>query len=129
MRSAEPERDVIARLPCFATGAPAPATTKADRVEMLNVWRPSAPVPHRSTASSGASTRTARVRMTRAKAATSSGVSPRTRIMASRAATWTGGAEPSISSSIAASASGAGRVPPPATSSTAAETADRGSGA
>ena len=37
MRSAEPEREVIARLPCFATRAPAPATTKADSVEMLNV--------------------------------------------------------------------------------------------
>ena len=33
--SAEPEREEIARLPCLATGTPAPATTKAAQVEML----------------------------------------------------------------------------------------------
>ena len=33
--SAAPERDESARLPCFATGMPAPATMKAAQVEML----------------------------------------------------------------------------------------------
>ena len=37
--SAEPDRDVIARLPCLATGTPAAATTSAAVVEMLNVPR------------------------------------------------------------------------------------------
>ena len=51
--SAEPDRDVIARLPCFATGTPAAATTRAAVVEMLNVPLPSPPVPHVSIAPSG----------------------------------------------------------------------------
>ena len=38
--SALPLRDVAERLPCFATGTPAPATTKAAAVETLNVARP-----------------------------------------------------------------------------------------
>ena len=33
--SAAPERDDSARLPCLATGTPAPATMKAAQVEML----------------------------------------------------------------------------------------------
>ena len=37
------------RLPCFATDTPAPATTKALTVEMLNVCAPSPPVPQVST--------------------------------------------------------------------------------
>src|SRR5664280_36346 len=48
--SAEPHADETARLPCFATGAPAPATTKAAAVETLNVPSPSPPVPHTSIA-------------------------------------------------------------------------------
>ena len=55
--SAEPAWDVIARLPCFATGIPAAATTSAAVVEMLNVPEPSPPVPTTSIAPSGASTR------------------------------------------------------------------------
>ena len=43
--SAEPDFDVIARLPCLATGTPAAATTSAAVVEMLNVPEPSPPVP------------------------------------------------------------------------------------
>ena len=114
--SAEPQRLVTARLPCLATGTPAPATTKAARVEMLNVPAPSAPVPHRSTAPSGASTRTARARMTRAKAASSSGVSPRTRSMASSAATCVRArCRPSARPSRPRPAAPAGpRRPPPA---------------
>ena len=37
------------RLPCLATVNPAPATTKAVVVEILNVCRPSPPVPQVST--------------------------------------------------------------------------------
>ena len=35
--SAEPLRDVMARLPCLATGTPVDATTSAEAVEILNV--------------------------------------------------------------------------------------------
>ena len=61
--SADPARDVIARLPCFATGTPPAATTRAALVEMLNVPLPSPPVPTTSIAPSGASTRTTRSRI------------------------------------------------------------------
>ena len=54
--SADPAREVIARLPCLATGTPAAATTSAAVVEMLNVPLPSPPVPTTSIAPSGAST-------------------------------------------------------------------------
>ena len=40
--SAEPEREVKLRLPCLATGTPAPATTNAAAVEMLSVPDPPA---------------------------------------------------------------------------------------
>ena len=39
------DADVTARLPCLATRTPAPATTNATTVEMLNVPPPSPPVP------------------------------------------------------------------------------------
>ena len=39
----------IARVPCFATGIPVPATTNAAVVEILNVCAPSPPVPEVST--------------------------------------------------------------------------------
>ena len=41
-----PAAEETARLPCLATGTPAPATTNAVVVEMLNVCSPSPPVPH-----------------------------------------------------------------------------------
>ena len=47
-RSAEPERLVLERLPCFATAQPAPAATSAAAVEMLKVEGPP-PVPAVST--------------------------------------------------------------------------------
>jgi len=46
--SAPPKRPDAARLPCFATAAPAPAATSAAAVEMLNVLQPSPPVPQLS---------------------------------------------------------------------------------
>ena len=60
--SAEPEREVMERLPCLATLAPAPAATKAAAVEMLKVPEESPPVPQVSTVArpSGRTTRTAR---------------------------------------------------------------------
>src|SRR5262249_59422495 len=58
--SAEPELDEIERLPCLATGTPAPATTKAAQVEMLYVPLASPPVPQVSIDPSGARTGLAR---------------------------------------------------------------------
>src|SRR5215213_8508922 len=47
--SAEPDRLVAARLPCLATGSPAPAMTKAAAVETLKVFAVLEPVPAVST--------------------------------------------------------------------------------
>ena len=47
--SADPAAELAARLPCFATAAPAAAATSAAAVEMLNVFAPSPPVPTMST--------------------------------------------------------------------------------
>ena len=55
--SAEPEADETARLPCFATPAPAAAATSAAAVEMLSVRAPSPPVPAVSTRSARAGVR------------------------------------------------------------------------
>ena len=52
--SADPETELTARFPCFATAAPAAAATIAAVVEMLNVRAPSPPVPTTSTTSSRA---------------------------------------------------------------------------
>ena len=51
--SAEPQRELAARFPCFATRAPAAAATIAAAVEILNVPLPSPPVPQVSTIFSG----------------------------------------------------------------------------
>ena len=100
--SAEPQAEVMARLPCLATGTPAAATTKAAAVEMLKVLLPSPPVPQVSTAPAGASTRSTRSRIAAAKPASSSTVSPRIRRATSIAASWAGDASPSITDPIAA---------------------------
>ena len=50
--SAEPDAELTARLPCFATAAPAAAATIAAAVEMFSVRPPSPPVPTTSTTSS-----------------------------------------------------------------------------
>ena len=47
--SALPLDPDMARLPCFATLTPAPATTKAEAVEILKELDASPPVPHVST--------------------------------------------------------------------------------
>src|SRR5262249_41860473 len=63
--SAAPQREDSARLPCFATGTPAPATMKAAQVEMLYDPDASPPVPTTSIASAGASTASIFARMVR----------------------------------------------------------------
>ena len=54
--SADPQCELAARFPCLATGTPAPATTIAATVEMLNVPLRSPPVPTTSTTGAGART-------------------------------------------------------------------------
>jgi len=67
--SAAPERDESARLPCLATGTPAPATMKEAQVETLTEPEPSPPVPGTtSTAPAGASTRSILARHRRYRA-------------------------------------------------------------
>ena len=51
--SAEPQRELAARLPCLATCAPAADATMAAAVEMLKVSQPSPPVPQVSTRCGG----------------------------------------------------------------------------
>ena len=80
-RSAEPQADDAARLPCFATRTPAPAITIAATVEMLNVCDRSPPVPQVSTSGpsgpSGAiGIGSAKRSIVRTSAASSTGVSP-----------------------------------------------------
>src|SRR5512134_3902618 len=113
--SAEPEREEIERLPCLATGTPAPATTKAAQVEMLWVPLASPPVPQVSMAPSGALTLMARAFSARAAPAISSTVSPRTRSPISRAPICASVAAPDIMSPKASAASLSLRVSPSAT--------------
>ena len=49
--SADPDFEDAARLPCFTTGMPQPATTNAAAVEIFTVPKESPPVPQVSTAS------------------------------------------------------------------------------
>ena len=94
---------VMARLPCFATGMPDAATTRAAVVEMLNVPLPSPPVPTTSIAPSGASTRERRARASPRR--TRRARRPSRRASAgpsSSAASWAGVASPSMTAPIAA---------------------------
>src|SRR5579883_1095806 len=103
--SAAPERDDSARLPCLATGTPAPATINAAQVEMLNEPEASPPVPTTSMASAGAATRSILARMTVTAPVISSTVSPRTRSAISKAPICEGVASPPIICSKALAAS------------------------
>jgi hypothetical protein len=94
--SAAPERDESARLPCLATGTPAPATINAAQVEILNEPDASPPVPTTSIASGGATTRSIFSRMALTAPVISSTVSPRTRSAISRAPICEGVASPDI---------------------------------
>ena len=104
-RSAEPQIDEAARLPCLATGTPAPATTIAATVEMLNVPLRSPPVPHVSTTGIGASTGFANSSIVAASPSISSTVSPLVRKPIRRPPTCPGVASPAITSRIAVAAS------------------------
>ena len=74
--SAEPDFEVIERLPCFATFTPAPATTKVAVVLILKVPFASPPVPHMSIASELVGTLTIFFRIASANPVISSTVSP-----------------------------------------------------
>src|SRR5882757_5631675 len=113
--SAAPERDDNARLPCFATGTPAPATTNAAQVETLTEPEPSPPVPTISTASGGALTRSILPRIAATAPVISSTVSPRTRSAINRPPICEGVASPDIMLSKADDASSRVSVAPVAT--------------
>src|SRR5215211_2233292 len=117
--SAEPHWLVAERLPCLATGQPAPAAISAAVVETLKVGAPP-PVPAVSTSSApGASTFTASSRMVRARPAISATLSPLVRSANMNAAACASEARPSITSCSTAAASSAERSAPPATRSIA----------
>src|SRR5712691_1290873 len=103
--SAEPHSDDAARLPCFATFTPHAAATIAASVEMLNVARPSPPVPHVSRRSPSTSIGVASARAVRAKPVISSTVSPFMRRATMKPAIWMGVASPRMIVSNAADAS------------------------
>jgi hypothetical protein len=113
--SAAPERDDSARLPCLATGTPAPATMKEAQVETLTEPEPSPPVPTTSTASAGAVTRSILARIADTAPVISSTVSPRTRSAISNPPICEGVASPDIMLSKAAAASSRDKVAPVAT--------------
>ena len=113
--SAAPERDDSARLPCLATGTPAPATMKEAQVETLTEPEPSPPVPTTSTASAGALTRSILPRIADTAPVISSTVSPRTRSAISRPPICEGVASPDIMLSKAEAASSRDSVAPVAT--------------
>ena len=113
--SAAPDRDDSARLPCLATGTPAPATISAAQVEMLNEPEASPPVPTTSMASGGALTRSILARIAVTAPVISSTVSPRTRNAISSAPICDGVASPDIICSNAIAASSRPSVAPVAT--------------
>src|SRR4051794_29391811 len=100
------------RLPCLATGIPAPASTNAAAVETLSEPEPSPPVPQGSSKDKSRETRSALDRIPSASPAISSNVSPFIRSAVKNAPTWEGVASPDIRSSIDASASSRVRDPP-----------------
>src|SRR4051812_22457109 len=104
-RSAAPQADDAARLPCFTTRTPAAATAMAAIVEMLTVWARSPPVPTMSTAvsrtASGSWTRVALASIASAKPAISAGDSPLARSAITNPAVCTGVALPAMISPIA----------------------------
>jgi len=111
--SALPHNDDAERLPCLATFTPQPATTNAATVEILNVFRPSPPVPQVSSDGPGpASTRTIASRIASAKPVNSSTVASRGGTAARNAAKRTGETEPASMSRIAVAESASERASP-----------------
>src|SRR6202167_5357633 len=113
--SAAPEREESARLPCLATGTPAPATMNEAQVDTLTEPEPSPPVPTTSTASAGALTCSILARTADTAPVISSTVSPRTRSAISNPPICEGVASPDIMLSKAAAASALDSVAPVAT--------------
>src|SRR2546430_5836360 len=113
--SAAPEREDSARLPCLATGTPAPATMNEAQVETLTEPEPSPPVPTTSTALPGALTRSILARMADTAPVISSTVSPRTRSAINSPPICEGVASPDIMLSKADAASSRDSVAPVAT--------------
>src|SRR6266550_1705709 len=113
--SAAPERDDSARLPCLATGTPAPARINEAQVETLTEPEPSPPVPTTSTALPGALTRSIFARMADTAPVISSTVSPRTRSAINSPPICEGVASPDIMLSKADAASSRDSVAPVAT--------------
>ena len=74
--SAEPQRLLTDRFPCFATFAPAAAAITHAPVEMFTEPMPSPPVPTMSTTAWGVSTGNALARIAAARPASSAAVSP-----------------------------------------------------
>ena len=113
--SALPEREESARLPCFATGTPAPATMKAAQVEMLKEPEASPPVPTTSMASAGAGTVSIFARIAVTAPVISSTDSPRTRSAISRPPICDGVTSPDIMLSKASNAASRLNAAPVAT--------------
>src|SRR6188508_1799729 len=113
--SAAPDFDDSARLPCLATGTPAPATINAAHVEILNEPDASPPVPTTSTAPGGALTPRILDRMVVTAPVISSTVSPRTRSAINKPPICDGVASPDIMRSKAPAASSRVRLAPVAT--------------
>jgi hypothetical protein len=104
--SADPEDEETARLPCFATAAPAAAATIPAAVEMLSVRAPSPPVPAVSTRSVRVGrTATTWSRIASAQPAISATVSPFARSATRKPPICAGVASPRMISSITARAS------------------------
>ncbi len=110
--SAEPDCDEAERLPCLATGAPAPAATIAAIVEMFTDIERSPPVPTTSSSRPGTSMGLARASIASARPRTSSMVSPLARSATAKAAIWAGVASPASSSPIAQAVWSAARSVP-----------------
>src|SRR5665213_224140 len=113
--SAAPDRDDSARLPCLATGTPAPATINEAQVDTLTEPEPSPPVPTTSTAFAGAVTRSILARIAETAPVISSTVSPRTRSAINSPPICEGVASPDIRLSKAEAASPRDNVAPVAT--------------
>src|SRR5664279_106853 len=102
--SAAPDFDDSARLPCLATGTPAPATMNAAQVEILNEPEASPPDAIDVVGTGGACTPSILARMVVTAPVISSTVSPRTRKPISSAPICEGVASPDIMLSKAAAA-------------------------
>ena len=103
--SAAPDLEEAARLPCFATGTPPAAITRAEVVEILKELAPSPPVPTISSTSISWRSFTQWARMPAADAVISSIVSPFRDKAVRYADICTGVASPLMISFITVSAS------------------------